>query len=282
MAKADLHIHTKASDGALEVPELIKKISEKGLKIIAITDHDTIDGYTEAVKFISENNLNLEIISGVELTALWNSMEVHLLAYAFDPENEPFLTLIAKQKMARRKRMKEIVKLLNSKGVDIDYEEIRAVSGKGNMGRPHAASILIKKGYVSSIPEAFIKYLSSDKIEGIKTGYQTIQQMVEIVKQAGGVLSIAHPGPIYSRKELDELLSFGLDGIECIHPSHNFSVQRSYTQIAKTNNLLITGGSDYHGSNKSDYDPYLGTVTISQSHVDSIKRTATNRKRILT
>ncbi|MEX2463406.1 MAG: PHP domain-containing protein, partial [Balneolaceae bacterium] len=101
-------------------------------------------------------------------------------------------------------------------------------------------------------------------------------------KQAGGVLSIAHPGPIYSRKELDELLSFGLDGIECIHPSHNFSVQRSYTQIAKTNNLLITGGSDYHGSNKSDYDPYLGTVTISQSHVDSIKRTATNRKRILT
>lgn len=281
MSKADLHIHTKESDGQLDVPELLKKISGKSLNVIAITDHDTIDGYLKARKLIEDKVYDLEIISGVELTALWKGQEVHILAYDFLADDTDFLAMIAHQKLARRKRMKEIVKFLNQKGVDIEYDEVRAVSGNGNVGRPHAASVLIKKGYVSSVPEAFIRYLSSDKLEGIKTNYMQLEEIVDTVKRAGGVLSVAHPGPIYSSDELEDLLAQGLDGIECIHPSHNFNVQRHFTRFAKTKSLLITGGSDYHGSSKSEYDPYLGVVTLSMEHVNSLRRTAANRKKII-
>lgn len=281
MAKADLHIHTKESDGQLEVPELLEKVSGKGLKTIAITDHDTIDGYLKARKLIDEGQFNLGLISGVELTAIWGKKEVHLLGYDFDAEDSDFNALIAHQKMARRKRMKEIVSLLNRKGVDIEYDEIRAISGNGNVGRPHAAAVLIKKGVVASFAEAFIRYLSTDKLEGIQTDYKKILDIIAIVQSAGGILSVAHPGPIYSNDELDELITLEIDGIECIHPSHNFNAQRNYTKIAKSKNLLITGGSDYHGSNKSEYDPYLGVVTVSQEHVDSLRRTAAFRKKII-
>ncbi len=280
MSKADLHIHTKESDGQLSVQELLKKITGKSLKTIAITDHDTIDGYLKARKLIEDLEYDMEIISGVELTALWKGQEVHILAYDFLADDSDFLAMIAHQKLARRKRMKKIVKYLNRNGVDIEYDEIRAVSGNSNVGRPHAASVLIKKGYVSSVVEAFIRYLSSDKLEGIKTDYIQLEDVVTTVKEAGGVLSVAHPGPVYSSDDLEDLLSYGLDGIECIHPSHNFNVQRHFTRIAKSKNLLITGGSDYHGSSKSEYDPYLGVVTISSEHVRSLRRTAENRKKI--
>lgn len=279
MGKADLHIHTTASDGALSVTELLKKVVEKGLKTISITDHDTIDGFLEAEKVVSEYDVNL--IPGVELTVIWKSLEVHLLAYDFDPDNESFTTMIANQKIARRLRMKKIVEVLKREGVDISYDEIRAVSGNGNVGRPHAAAVLIKKGYVSSVPEAFIRYLSMEKVKTVETEYIRIEDVIEVVKGAGGVLSIAHPGRLFNTDEVKELLEFELDGIECIHPSHNFTLQRQFTELAKSNNLLITGGSDFHGKSKSDYDPYFGVVTLSQNHVDSLRRSAAARKRVL-
>lgn len=279
MGKADLHIHTTASDGALSVTELLKKVVEKGLQTISITDHDTIDGFLEAEKMVSD--LGIDLIPGVELTVLWKSHEVHILAYDFDEQNEAFLSMIANQKIARRMRMKKIVKVLKREGVDIEYDEIRAISGNGNVGRPHAAAVLIKKGYVSSVPEAFIRYLSTEKVKTVETEYIAIENVIEVVKKAGGVLSIAHPGRLFNMDEVKELLSFELDGIECIHPSHNFTLQRQFTDLAKSKDLLITGGSDFHGKSKSDYDPYFGVVTLSQNHVESLRRSAAARKRVL-
>ena len=276
MGKADLHTHTNASDGVLTPEELILKVKSKGLKTIAITDHDTIKGYQQAVDIAEKENICL--IPGVEITALWGDKEVHILAYFFDPENEPFQHLLLRQKRARILRMKAIVEELKKQGIDIDMDEVRAESGPGNVGRPHAASVLISKGYVASVAEAFIRYLSTEKLEDIKTEYATITEVIEITRAAGGVLSLAHPGPIYSQNEIDELLNFGIDGIECIHPSHNFNVQQSFKRLAKSRNLLVTGGSDYHGKGKSDYEPHLGIVTIGDAHVQSIKRLAQRRK----
>ncbi len=280
MGKADLHIHTIASDGKLTPVELLGKVREKGLKTVSITDHDTISGYLEAKEPARE--MGIELIPGVEITTIWKEKEVHLLAYCFDDEDSSFNELILRQKGARRLRMRSIVEELNKKGVEIEYDEVRAIAHKSNIGRPHAASLLIKKGYVSSVPEAFIRYLSEDHLKEIQTEYAGIEEVVEVTKQAGGVLSIAHPGPIYSQPEIDELLTFGVDGIECIHPSHNFNVQRNFTRMAKSRNLLITGGSDFHGNGKSEYDPYLGVVTLGDDHVVSIKRTSMNRKKIKT
>jgi len=270
LGKADLHIHTNASDGQYAPPEILKKVKSKGLQTVSITDHDTIAGYLQAKESAAE--LEIELIPGVEITSIWNSREVHLLAYGFDEEDPAFVNLLARQRKARRIRMRSIVAELNKKGVDIDYDEVRAIAHTGNVGRPHAASLLIKKGYVSSVPEAFIRYLSEDHIKQIQTEYAGIEEVVAITNP--------HPGPIYSESDLNNILSFGLDGIECIHPSHNFNVQRVFSKMAKSRNLLITGGSDYHGNGKSNYDPYLGVVTLSSDHVNAIKRTAKNRKQL--
>lgn len=276
MGKADLHTHTTASDGALKPADLVKKAAEKGLKILSITDHDTVNGYLEAKETASD--LQIELISGCEITTLWKDREVHLLAYYFDETDQGLLNLLRKQKSARIVRMKAIVESLKKEGLDIDIDEVRAESGPGNMGRPHAASVLINKGYVASVAEAFIRYLSSEKLKDIQTRYASIDETIDAVRKAGGVISLAHPGPIYSQSEIDDILTLGVDGLECIHPSHNFNVQRTFRQIAKTRNLLVTGGSDYHGKGKSDYDPYFGIVTIGNAHVASIKRLSQRRK----
>lgn len=279
MGKADLHIHTNASDGDLTPEELIEKVSGKNLDVIAITDHDTISGYLKAKPFATDKEI--EIIPGAEISTVWNNREIHVLAYGFDEENEDFLSLISNQKSARRKRMKAIVKVLKSEGVNIDYNEVWAESHPGNIGRPHAASVLINKGYVASVSEAFIRYLGTDKIKQIKTEYALLDDVLSIVHNAGGVLSIAHPGPLYSRNDMKELLKYPFDGIECIHPSHSYNVQKMFLDMAKSNNLLITGGSDYHGTGKSEYDPYLGVVTLGLQFVEALKRSARSQKNMM-
>ncbi|MCG2589171.1 PHP domain-containing protein [Rhodohalobacter sulfatireducens] len=279
MGKADLHTHTNASDGDLSPEELIEKVSKKNLEVIAITDHDTINGYLDAKKFADEKEI--ELITGVEISTVWNEREIHVLAYGFDEENTNFLSLIANQKQARRKRMKAIVDVLKKEGIDIDYAEVRAESHPGNIGRPHAASVLINKGYVASVSEAFIRYLSNDKIKQIKTEYAVLEDVLSVVHEAGGILSIAHPGPMYSKNEMINLLKHPFDGIECIHPSHSYKVQKMYLDLAKSRNLLVTGGSDFHGSGKSEYDPYLGVVTIGMQFVEALKRSARSRKNMI-
>ncbi|NBC66160.1 MAG: PHP domain-containing protein [Bacteroidetes bacterium] len=279
MGKADLHTHTNASDGNLTPEELIEKVSKKNLEVIAITDHDTINGYLDAKKFADKKEI--ELIAGVEISTVWNEREIHVLAYGFDEENNNFLSLIANQKQARRKRMKAIVDVLKKEGIDIDYAEVRAESHPGNIGRPHAASVLINKGYVASVSEAFIRYLSNDKIKQIKTEYAVLEDVLSVVHEAGGILSIAHPGPMYSKNEMTNLLKHPFDGIECIHPSHSYKVQKMYLDLAKSKNLLVTGGSDFHGSGKSEYDPYLGVVTIGMQFVEALKRSARSRKNMI-
>lgn len=279
MGKADLHTHTQASDGALTAEDLIGEAKKKGLKTVSITDHDTIDGFLKGKELAKETGI--ELIPGIEISTVWNDKEIHILAYAFDYENDDFLSLLRRQKKARRDRMKLILEILRSQGIDISYDEVRAETKTGNVGRPHAANVLINKGYVSSFAEAFIRYLSSKKLENINTKFACVETVIQTVHQAGGILSIAHPGPIYSQDEIEKLISLGIDGIECIHPSHNFNVQKAFTKLAKSRNLLVTGGSDFHGNGKSDYDPYFGIVTLGQQHVESLKRASGRRMEMM-
>jgi len=279
LGKADLHTHTIASDGAFSAEELLEKAAKKKLKIISITDHDTIKGYLNGKEKAKE--LNIELIPGVEVSAVWKEREIHVLIYCFDENDEGFRKMLFNQKKARISRMKRIVNLLQKQGLDITMDEVRAEAGPGNVGRPHAAAVLIHKGYVASVAEAFIRYLSTEKLGNVKTEYVTVKELVVIAKEAGGVLSLAHPGPLYTKDEIDELTSLGLDGIECIHPSHNFNLQRTFSKIAARDNLLVTGGSDFHGKGKKDYDPYFGIVTLGDQHVMSLKRMARRRREII-
>lgn len=279
MGKADLHTHTTASDGSYTPEKLIQHAHKKGLETIAITDHDTIKGYLEAKPIAKD--LGLELLPGAEITASWLGMEVHILAYCFDEEDQGVLNLLLGQKNARKKRMASIVDHLQKQGVDIDIDEVKAEAGRGNIGRPHAAEVMVNKKIVGSFNEAFIRYLSTEKLQEIDTEYSSLENVIKVFQDAGGILSIAHPGPIYSSRQITKMISMGVDGIECIHPSHNFTVQRNFTKTASSNNLLITGGSDFHGKGKTEYDPYFGIVTLGEQHVFSLKKMAQRRKEMV-
>lgn len=277
MAKADLHTHSDQSDGRLSPKDLVEYASDQGLKIMAITDHDTIDGYEEALE--ASDALEIEVLPGIELTTLFNGNETHLLAYCFDPRDSDLLRLIDRHKLARVERAKWIVERLTEKGLELSIGEVRAEANGSNIGRPHIASVLVGKGYVAEKKEAFVRYLSDQQLGPIKSNYSSVAETIGAVKKAGGVTVLAHPGTAYSEADLEQLLDVGIDGVEVVHPSHDYELQKRYERFAEENGLLMTGGSDYHGSGR-DYEKYLGILTISESRVEKVKRLADQRKQL--
>jgi len=278
LGKADLHIHTTASDGNSTPAEIVKLAAEQKLDVISITDHDSIAGLEEAIAAADE--LEIEVIPGTEITASYGEREAHLLAYGFDTVNADFLKLMMEHRKARVDRGKWILDKLSREGLDLDIDEVRAEANGSNIGRPHIASVLINKGYVASFKEAFIRYLSNQQLGVIPSDYFAHHEVIETVKAAGGATIIAHPGQMYSEQELEELVEAGVDGIEVVHPSHNYELQKKMEAFADKHNLLSTGGSDFHGQSQ-DYQKYFGVVTISTEKVNRMKRMINQRKKML-
>lgn len=278
MGKADLHIHTTASDGNSTPSQIVSLAIEKKLDVIAITDHDSIAGLQEAEEVAASENI--EVLSGTEITASFNSREAHLLAYCFDPTHLEFRKLLLDHRKARINRGEWILGELSKQGLELDMDEVRAEAKGSNIGRPHIASVLVNKGYVASFKEAFIRYLSNQKLGVIPSDYYSYRQVIKTVKKAGGAVIVAHPGQMYSIEELDQLVAEGVDGIEVIHPGHNYELQKKMEEYAEKHNLLTTGGSDFHGINQ-DYQKYFGVITISTEKVNRMIRMTKQRKRML-
>ena len=277
MPKADLHIHTTASDGRSTPAEILQYAQNHGLETIAITDHDTVKGYLKARELVGDRDI--ELLSGAEFTADFNGRECHLLAYCFDADHSAIRRLVVHHYRSRLERGKWIVDQLSKQGLDVDINEVKAEANGANIGRPHIASVLVDKGYVASFKEAFIRYLSDESLGEIHNDYYTVKGIVEAVKKAGGAVVIAHPGKMYSQQELEELVDLGIDGIEFIHPSHNYEMQRRIEEFAEEHNLLKTGGSDFHGSG-DNYQKFFGVVTLSTKYVHRLKRMTKQRREI--
>lgn len=277
MGKADLHIHTTASDGRLSPAGAVSLAKENGLEVISITDHDTIKAYSKAVQTGTE--IGVEVLSGVELTCDFKGRESHLLGYNFDADDDSLRQLLVKHKKARLERAEWIVEQLTNQGLELDKDEVQAEAGGGNVGRPHIASVLIKKGYVANAKEAFIRYLGNRALGPIQNHYISFEQALAIIKDAGGATVLAHPGVLYTDDELEVWIESGLDGFEAIHPSHNYDLQKKYQNLADQHELLVTGGSDYHGK-KSEYLQHFGVVTLSLENVRRLKRMTEQRKQI--
>ncbi len=276
-AKADLHIHTKCSDGKLTPKEVIRLASEKKLSAVSITDHDTCDGYFKALPYAEA--ANIELIPGVEVTSNFNGREVHILAYYFDAQTDYFLNFLRSQKKSRTERIKGIISTLNESKIDVTYDEVWAVSEGANLGRPHIAKILIEKGYVENFNQAFEFYLSDEKLGEIDNSYPEAFEVIEKIKNVGGAAILAHPGRFLTKDEILEFIDDGkLDGIECIHPSHNWRKQLELTQLCEEKKLLKTGGSDFHGSYEQS-GSQVGVITIAHKHVESMKRMTDQRKK---
>ena len=247
----DLHIHTTASDGTDSPEAVVALAAEKGFSIIAITDHDTMRGVPEAVA--AGEKYGVRVIGGVEISA-GGQTEVHVLGYGVrDVERlEQTLTLMRDK---RAERMAGMVEKLRALGVDVTLDEVTALSG-GSVGRSHLARVLIDKGVVRDVREAFAKYLSPGKPAYVEREKLGVQQAVRLIADCGGLPVIAHPGQnrgesYWGRERFHALKAYGLRGMEVYHMAHGAAQAAAFERIARAENLLVTGGSDYHGRVKN-------------------------------
>ncbi|THB71256.1 MAG: PHP domain-containing protein [Desulfobulbaceae bacterium] len=246
----DLHLHSTHSDGTLSPTELVEMACKNELLAIAITDHDTVSGITEAQQAGVKNNIG--VIAGVELSVESADGYFHLLGYDFDHEHPRIIDALEKLQHSRMQRNLEMLERLKDMGIKISFEELKKESQIGQIGRPHIAKVLRQKGLVKSIDQAFDRYLRKGKPAYVSREILSLNEAIALLKQAGGKAVLAHPVQIgYSIDKIKGLLkkmkSTGLDGIETYYPTQKGRVQRQLTKIAEELALLETGGSDYHG-----------------------------------
>ncbi len=257
ICRADLHTHSTASDGQYAPAELAQLAKDHGIEVLALTDHDNLDGLDEAVT--AGQALGIQVIRGVELSAD-DYLNLHILGYAF-PKGSPVLEKKTSElKSGRGSRKYRIRDFLRTKGVEISLDEVDEAANGGAVGRPHFAKVMLRHGYVASRKEAFDRYLDTLEFQEIEKGHKpSAQTCVECIKAAGGKVSLAHPYQIILGDEsLEELVrrlkGYGLDAIECYYPIHTPRQTAEYLRVAKKYDLHITGGSDFHGEkNKPDH-----------------------------
>ncbi|MDD8017793.1 MAG: PHP domain-containing protein [Bacteroidota bacterium] len=265
--KADLHMHTTFSDGMLSPYELVKKCKQSGLSIIAITDHDSVGAFPDAVEYGKE--FGVEVIAGVELSAMVEEKDVHILGYFLDYTNKHLLEYLEFFRIERVKRAQRIVAKLNSINVPLKIESVMERAGHGSVGRPHIASAMVDHGYIHSYQEAFEKFIGSGGPAYEKKFNLSPVEAIKLISSSGGLSFLAHPGRYTSDEVLNILIKSGLDGIEVTHPSHSSVHTNHYRGVVSEYFLLESGGSDFHGGRKND--DILGSYYVDEAKVNMMK-----------
>lgn len=277
MSYIDLHTHTTASDGTDTPSLLVLNAMNKKLSAIAITDHDTVSGIPEAVE--TAKNLPIDVISGIELSCLYNDKDLHILGYFIDYTNQSFLNKLKELKKKREFRNEQMRQKLEKHGIILTMEQIQGQAKQSVITRAHFAKAMEEAGYINSKEEAFLKYIGDDCPCFVQKLRFTPQEAIDLIHSAGGIAVLAHP-LIYkmSYHEIEHLLKYlkecGLIGVEVYHSSHNISNSGKLREMIRPYHLLPTGGSDYHGSNKPDVQLGCGYggMTISHSLLDDLKQ----------
>ncbi len=243
MAGFDTHIHSKASDGALEPAALVALAKERGLLGMALTDHDTIDGLDEAMA--AGRALDFTVIPGIELSAMWQDKDVHILGYWIDVEKMRATGRLLELSAARKGRIYEICHRLDLLGMPVNADAILETAGN-SPGRPHIAQAMVEEGYVVSIKEAFVKWLTQGKPAYVPRTKLSPFESVELIHATGGVAAVAHPGCGVPDQMIGQLVRAGIGGIEVYHPEHNRMAEAKYSRFARQYRLAALGGSDFH------------------------------------
>jgi predicted metal-dependent phosphoesterase TrpH len=268
MSRLDLHLHTTFSDGSFSPDEVLAMADKVHVRALAITDHDTVDGIPEALE--AGQRLGIEVIPGIEISSRWRESEMHILGYFLDWQDPAFHRHLARFRETRHQRNPRIIEKLNGLGVDITYDEVKALARNDSVGRPHIARMLVQKGYVTSAKEAFDRYLAEGAAAYVPRELPAPPEAIAIIRAAGGVPVLAHPSwldrsdGIY--KICDELKAVGLAGVEVHYSTHRPEQTAQYLEAARRLELLITGGSDFHGSTKPDIEVGIGRGNL---HVPS-------------
>jgi len=255
LKRIDLHTHTTASDGTLSPTELVRLARGAGLAAVAVTDHDTVDGLGEALE--AGRALGLEVVPGIEISAEFQPGTMHMLGYFIHPDRPVFAEKLRVLQEARRDRNPIIAEKLNALGLAVTMDEVRAAAGGEQVGRPNFARVLLDKGYVSSMGEAFDRYLTKGGPAYVDKFRLSPADSVELIHQAGGLAVLAHPFTLGLGEQVLEtfvadLAACGLDGLEVYYPEHDPDQTRACLELAARHGLAVTGGSDFHGDNKPE------------------------------
>lgn len=247
MFRADLHAHTTCSDGTLTPEELIDHAKEVGLSALCITDHDNVDAYATAIPKAKQTGIIL--VPGIEFSSIFKEMSVHILGYGIHLDHPSLSALCKRHKMRRTQRNRAILEKLKQQGICITEEEL--LQKGNNLGRPHIAALMVEKGYVPQIKHAFSHYIGDDQSCFVRGESVSAEETIEVIHQAGGKAFLAHPHLIDHQRKVKELIKLPFDGIECHYARFLADQEKKWVQMAKERQLLISGGSDFHGATKS-------------------------------
>jgi hypothetical protein len=267
MKFADLHIHTYFSDSTFSPEEVAARACECGLSGIAICDHDSIDGIAPCKE--AAFPMSVEVIPGIELTVERQDAEIHILGYFIDPEAEWFRDKLREMQAFRIDRIHKMVEKLKNAGINVNAGDVFDLAGKGAVGRLHLAQAMLKTGKVNGFREAFGKYIGFAKPCYVSNARFSPKEAIEVLRKAGGVPVLAHPGIMHKDEYIPELIEYGLKGIEVYHTDHGASVVKHYEQFADRYGLLKTGGSDCHGMGKGK--ALIGTVRVPYDLVERLR-----------
>jgi len=247
----DLHSHTKASDGQLTPSELVQRAENRQVHILAITDHDTVDGLAEASQYIKDNNLKLQLINGIEVTTNWLNHEIHVLGVNIDPEHPALIKLIEIQKQKREQRAIEMGRRLAKANIENVYEGAKALAGDGAITRAHFARYLVEIGVAATFPKVFDKYLSRGNTGYVPHDWVELANAIEVIQLAGGQAILAHPDAYsLSNKWLRKLLitfkAAGGDAMEVAIGQQSPQMRLQLGLWSKEYDLLASQGSDFH------------------------------------
>lgn len=265
----DLHIHTTASDGTDSPEKVVLRAKAMGLKAIAITDHDTVEGVEPALEVGRLHEI--EVIAGVELGAEYLGKEIHILGYLIEIDNCKLKDKLKVLLDERKNRIRKMIRKLQDLGISIKFEKASAISGAGSIGRPHLAAALVEEGVVKTIAEAFEKYIGTGCPAYVPRYKLSPLEAISLIRAAGGVPVLAHPGQNNSGQHIKIFKAAGLAGLEVYHPAHSREQECYYHRLAGEYELIVTGGSDYHGP-RYKAGNRLGSVTVPYSVVNEIKK----------
>lgn len=272
MSGIDLHVHTTASDGSNPPEEVIRLAAEAGLQAVAITDHDNINGILAAME--AGKTYGVEVIPGIELSADYHGIELHILGYLIDPKAECLSDLLDIALANREVRNCTIIKRLREKGFDLSMEELRARHPGTVLGRPHIGLLMMEKGYVDSVKQSFREYMGKGAQCYVPKVNMPLENAISRILQAGGVPVLAHPYQYELEDgELRELIALvkrlGCAGMECIYARYNEEQRQYLLQLAEEYDLIPTAGSDYHGTPKPDI--LLGDIRGDYAFLQRLK-----------
>jgi predicted metal-dependent phosphoesterase TrpH len=261
VTRVDLHLHTTASDGLRSVDDLVREAAAAGLSVMAVTDHDTMAAVPRATALCAEAGLTL--VPGIEITAMEGRRDVHILGYFLDAAHEGLQQFLARQRRSRLERVYAMGERLAAAGAAIDITPLVHDADRQDghsIGRPQIARALVAAGHASSTDDAFDRWLSRGRPAFVPRSGTPPGQVIAIIHDAGGLASLAHPGIAGVDDRIDRLRDEGLDALEAYHSDHDDHARDRYLALARQLNLLVTGGSDYHGDPAHGLTP--GTVTL--------------------